>query len=96
MRLIIRNNDWGSISGGGEFKGAWRTVQFGTPPTLTPDSAFFPNFGPNAITELTGSGTPEGSITAPPGSTYKDLSGGSGATFYVKETGTGNTGWAAK
>lgn len=43
-----------------------------------------------------GGGTPEGSSTAPPGSLYLRSDGGAGTTFYVKESGTGNTGWVAK
>lgn len=43
-----------------------------------------------------GSGVPEGSVTATPGSLYLRTAGGTGTTFYVKETGTGNTGWVAK
>ena len=44
----------------------------------------------------TGSGSPESSVTAPPGSLYTDTGGGAGTTLYVKESGTGNTGWVAK
>jgi hypothetical protein len=44
----------------------------------------------------TGAGTPEGAVTAPVGSMYTDTTGGAGTTLYVKESGTGNTGWAAK
>lgn len=43
-----------------------------------------------------GSGSPEGAVTAPVGSLYTRTDGGSGSTLYVKETGTGNTGWIAK
>lgn len=43
-----------------------------------------------------GSGSPEGSVTANVGSLYSRSDGGSGSTLYVKESGTGNTGWAAK
>lgn len=43
-----------------------------------------------------GAGSPEGSVTAPVGSVYTRTDGGAGTTLYVKETGTGNTGWAAK
>ena len=43
-----------------------------------------------------GTTDPEGSLTAPVGSIYIRTSGGAGTTLYVKETGTGNTGWAAK
>lgn len=43
-----------------------------------------------------GTGSPEGVVTAPPGSFYSNTSGGAGASFWVKESGTGNTGWVAK
>jgi len=43
-----------------------------------------------------GAGTPEGSITAAPGTIYLRTDGGASTTLYVKETGTGNTGWVAK
>jgi len=43
-----------------------------------------------------GSGTPEGSVTAKIGSTYHREDGGAGTSFYVKESGTDNTGWVAK
>lgn len=41
-----------------------------------------------------GTATPEGSITANVGSLFINKSGGAGTTLYVKQTGTGNTGWA--
>lgn len=43
-----------------------------------------------------GNGSPEGAVAAPVGSTYRRRNGGAGTTFYVKESGTGSTGWAAK
>ena len=42
-----------------------------------------------------GSGSPEGAVTAPVGATYRRDDGGAGTTLYTKESGTGNTGWAA-
>lgn len=48
------------------------------------------------VTWTSGSGTPEGSVTAPVGSLYSRTDGGTGTSLYVKESGTGNTGWAAK
>lgn len=42
-----------------------------------------------------GSGTPEGVITARIGSVYLNTAGGAGATWWYKESGTGNTGWIA-
>jgi hypothetical protein len=43
-----------------------------------------------------GAGTPEGVVTAPPGSMFLRSDGGAGTTLYIKETGTGSTGWVAK
>lgn len=40
--------------------------------------------------------SPEGSITAPVGSICVRTNGGANTTLYVKESGTGNTGWVAK
>jgi hypothetical protein len=34
-------------------------------------------------------------VAAPPGSDYRNLAGGVGSTLWVKQTGTGNTGWFA-
>lgn len=47
------------------------------------------------IIDLSGSGSPEGVVTADLGSIYRRNNGGSGTTVYVKESGSGNTGWAA-
>lgn len=43
-----------------------------------------------------GIGSPQGILTAPVGSLYTRTDGGTSTTLYVKETGTGNTGWVAK
>jgi hypothetical protein len=43
-----------------------------------------------------GAGTPEGAVTAPIGAVYHRTDGGAGTSFYVKESGAGNTGWVAK
>lgn len=53
------------------------------------------SFATGAIIQ-SGSGSPEGSVTAPPGSLWLNGSGGANTTLYVKESGTGNTGWVAK
>jgi hypothetical protein len=47
-------------------------------------------------TERSGLGTPEGVVSAYPGSRFYRTDGGAGTTLYVKESGTGNTGWVAK
>jgi hypothetical protein len=43
-----------------------------------------------------GAGSPEGVVTAPVGHLYLRSDGGAGTVLYVKESGTGATGWAAK
>ena len=43
-----------------------------------------------------GQGSPEGVVIKPPGRIYLDEDGGAGATLWVKESGTGATGWVAK
>ena len=45
---------------------------------------------------LTGTGSPESAVTAPVGSIFLRTDGGAGTTFYVKESGSGNTGWVGK
>jgi hypothetical protein len=43
-----------------------------------------------------GNGNPNGVVTSVPGGLYLRLDGGAKSTLYVKESGTGNTGWVAK
>lgn len=46
---------------------------------------------------LRGSGSPEGVVSAPLGSEYRNELGGTGQTLWIKETApTANTGWVAK
>ncbi len=45
---------------------------------------------------ITGTGTPENAVSAVVSSLYLRDDGGTNTTFYVKESGTGNTGWVAK
>jgi len=42
-----------------------------------------------------GTGSPEGVVVATPGSLYTRSDGSANNTLYVKDTGTGNTGWSA-
>ena len=52
--------------------------------------------GTGTVTIKQGSGTPEGALAANVGSLYLRTDGGAGSTLYIKESGTGNTGWVAK
>lgn len=56
-------------------------------------------FHPGTIGDVvwtSGTGTPEGVVTAPIGSMFTRRDGGASTTLYVKESGAGNTGWVAK
>lgn len=50
---------------------------------------------PVGAVELIGRGSPLNTVSAPPGSTFRNLNGGVGATFWVKQAGTGTTNWVA-
>jgi hypothetical protein len=50
---------------------------------------------PAGCTSTVGRGAPTGSIVAPPGSDFRNLNGGPGNTFWIKQTGTDATGWLA-
>ena len=45
---------------------------------------------------LSATGSPEGVVTGEVGDTYQRTDGGAGTSFYVKESGIGNTGWISK
>lgn len=49
-----------------------------------------------ALVPILGTGSPEGAVAAPVGATYRRQDGGTGTSLYVKESGTGNTGWVGK
>jgi len=49
-----------------------------------------------SVNVIAGTGSPEGVRSAPVGSLYLRSDGGAATSLYVKETGTGNTGWVAK
>lgn len=57
-------------------------------------------FGNGAATPTVGlyygAGTPEAAVTAGIGSLFMRSDGGAGTSLYVKQTGTGNTGWVGK
>lgn len=48
------------------------------------------------VVQAWGTGSPEGVVTAGVGSTFQRTNGGAGTCLYVKESGSGNTGWVAK
>lgn len=50
---------------------------------------------PSGMTVSSGSGTPEGAVTAEKGSIYLRTDGAAGTALYCKESGSGNTGWVS-
>lgn len=52
--------------------------------------------GTGTVIWTSGAGSPESVVTAPVGSLYTRTDGGAATTLYVKESGSGNTGWVAK
>jgi hypothetical protein len=49
--------------------------------------------GANGPRQMAGTGSPEGVVTAPVGSTWIDTNATTGAIRWIKASGTGNTGW---
>lgn len=50
---------------------------------------------PVGITSSIGRGSPAGVVTAAPGSDYRNLNGGPGSSFWIKQSGNDATGWIA-
>ena len=50
----------------------------------------------NGIGIWAGTGSPENALSAPVGALFLRTNGGASTTLYIKESGTGNTGWVAK
>jgi hypothetical protein len=52
--------------------------------------------GDATVLWTSGGGSPEGAVSAVVGSLYTRTDGGANTTLYIKESGSGNTGWVAK
>lgn len=88
---------WNFITTGAITPGANGTQDFGSASSHIRDTYSNRYFiGTGTLQQISGSGTPEGVVTAPVGSTFQRSDGGALTSFYVKETGAGNTGWVAK
>ena len=59
--------------------------------TTTHASGF--EIGASGPRDMAGTGSPEGVVTAPVGSTWRDTNATTGAIKWIKASGTGNTGW---
>ena len=67
-------------------------------PLLSPlaSPAFTGTISLNGATIHTGYNSPVGLVAGNPGDLYLNLNGGTSLTLWVKETGTGTSGWVAK
>jgi hypothetical protein len=98
--FIVAASNNGNIYGNQNF--------YGTPLTALTNNTFnYPfvvsgsvqatSFNNSGLTWITGSESPEGNVTAAVGSIYSNGGGMTPTTvFYVKTSGSGNTGWTAK
>lgn len=84
------------VSTGGAVGQAFAVVRIGASEALRIGNFLMRFGGSTGQTIQFGGGSPEGVTASPPGSLYLRTSGGAGTTLYVKESGTGNTGWVAK
>ncbi len=94
--VAFPGGDYFAPGGDGSF--ALRTLAGGNL-TLHPSGAgqlrIATDTDPGGYASCVGHGSPQNVVTAPPGSDYRNLDGGVGATLWIKQTGTGTAGWAA-
>ena len=75
--------------------GAWETVGGPAANTLGSPARLVSPAEPQGCTSQIGRGSPQGVVTANPGSDWRNLDGGAGTTLWVKQSGSGATGWVA-
>jgi hypothetical protein len=105
---IAHNNDGsiGSTRNGGTNLFLNRTTTAGDQIVIAKDGTTFGKIGSNGASTITltfgsagpvilaGSGAPEASVTGPIGSIFLRTDGFSGGSAYIKQSGSGNTGWS--
>ena len=89
-----------AVPAGGEIawtatSGTWRAAGFPAANALAGNIRLVSPAEATGCTTQIGRGSPEGVVSANPGSDWRNLDGGVGATWWIKRTGTGATGWAA-
>ena len=78
----------------GSYSASARFANINATYAITTGPNGFYNYG--SVAWASGSGSPEGSFAAVVGSLWSRTDGGAGTSLYVKESGTGNTGWVGK
>ena len=90
LSLVTRPNEDGTENPVAEFK----LTGLGDKAALSASEIYAPRIGLSASRCLTsGTGSPEGVVTAAVGSRYTDTAATNGAVEWIKATGSGNTGW---
>lgn len=79
-----------------KFYGVGGSRELGLPSSMWAKSHVASRYYTSTLYDSAGTGSPEGVVAASVGSTYRRTNGGASSCFYVKESGTGNTGWVAK
>jgi hypothetical protein len=82
-----------TVLNSGSFRYAIKTGSINTTSAITSAGGYI---NVDDVVWFSGAYDPEGSLTAVVGSLFSRSNGGAGTSFYVKESGTGNTGWVAK
>jgi hypothetical protein len=100
-----QTNSYATASTAAAFDGSKRLVSvtntgsgnnvLATAPTLTAVTLLATTVLPSGVTLSVISGSPEGALSAVVGSQAMRSDGGAGTSLYLKETGSGNTGWRA-
>lgn len=107
--IVPSSINFSTMNQSGVFSGRWQLNQEGHYIPLTTDVYNVGSASARTLAVYTvkvmytatvgdyyGTGSPEGVLTSGIGSTYRRGDGAAGTCFYVKETGTGNTGWIGK
>jgi hypothetical protein len=93
--VYVRNADAGTLNNSNNTNGYFQISN--TTAGTTTGSGTINNISTiGSLVLMSGTGTPEGNVTAGVGSFYLRTDGGTSTTLYIKESGTGNTGWIAK
>jgi hypothetical protein len=88
-------SDYVSPNGDGSVTLRTRSGDISLHPSGTGQIRLLSDTEPTGAVELIGRGSPLNTVSAPPGSTFRNLNGGIGATFWVKQAGIGSTNWVA-
>ncbi len=88
-------NDYISPNGDGSLTVKTQSGDISLHPAGTGSVRIISDSESTGAVELIGRGTPLNVVLAPAGSTFRNLNGGVGTTFWVKQSGTGSSNWVA-